>query len=55
MWLKIIFIDLLYMTFSNIIINNDKDFDITPQYLSQVIRDNNITRKRTRYYKAIIQ
>ena len=26
-----------------------KDFDITPQYLGQVIRDNNITRKRTRH------
>jgi hypothetical protein len=26
-----------------------KDFDITPQHLSQVIRDNNITRKRTRH------
>lgn len=25
------------------------DFDITPQYLGQVIRDNNITRKRTRH------
>lgn len=25
-----------------------KYFDITPQYLGQVIRDNNITRKRTR-------
>jgi transposase len=25
-----------------------KDFDITPQHLGQVIRDNNITRKRTR-------
>jgi hypothetical protein len=31
------------------IVNNKyKDFDITPQYLGQVIRDNNITRKRTR-------
>ena len=26
-----------------------KDFDITPQHLGQVIRDNNITRKRTQY------
>jgi hypothetical protein len=26
-----------------------KDFDITSQYLGQVIRDNNITRKRTRH------
>ena len=26
-----------------------KDFDITPQHLSQVIRDNNITRKITRH------
>jgi len=26
-----------------------KDFDITSQHLGQVIRDNNITRKRTRY------
>ena len=26
-----------------------KDFDITPQYLGQIIRDNNITRKRTRH------
>jgi transposase len=26
-----------------------KDFDITPQHLGQVIRDNNITRKRTRH------
>ena len=26
-----------------------KDFDITPQHLCQVIRDNNITRKRTRH------
>jgi hypothetical protein len=25
-----------------------KDFDITSQHLGQVIRDNNITRKRTR-------
>ena len=25
-----------------------KDFDITPQHLGQVIRDNNITRKKTR-------
>ena len=32
-----------------------KDFDITPQHLGQVIRDNNITRKRTRHDKAIIQ
>ena len=26
-----------------------KDFDITPQHLGQVIRDNNITRKRTKH------
>jgi len=26
-----------------------KDFDITPQHLGKVIRDNNITRKRTRH------
>ena len=26
-----------------------KDFDITPQHLGQVIRDNNITRKKTRH------
>ena len=26
-----------------------KDFDITPKHLGQVIRDNNITRKRTRH------
>jgi transposase len=26
-----------------------KDFDITPQHLGQIIRDNNITRKRTRH------
>ena len=26
-----------------------KDFDITPQHIGQVIRDNNITRKRTRH------
>ena len=26
-----------------------KDFDITPQHLGQIIRDNNITIKRTRY------
>ena len=26
-----------------------KDFDITPQHLGQVIRENNITRKRTRH------
>ena len=26
-----------------------KDFDITPPHLGHVIRDNNITRKRTRY------
>ena len=26
-----------------------KDFDITPQHLGQVIRYNNITRKRTRH------
>ena len=26
-----------------------KYFDITPQHLGQVIRDNNITRKRTRH------
>ena len=26
-----------------------KDFDITPQHLGQVIRDNNITSKRTRH------
>jgi hypothetical protein len=26
-----------------------KEFDITPQHLGQVIRDNNITRKRTRH------
>jgi transposase len=25
-----------------------KDFDITPQHLGQIIRDNNITRKRKR-------
>ena len=25
-----------------------KDFDITPQHLGQVIRDNNITRERTK-------
>ena len=25
------------------------DFDITPQHLGQVIRDNNLTRKRTRH------
>ena len=25
------------------------DFDITPQYLGQVLRDNNKTRKRTRH------
>ena len=32
-----------------------KDFDITSQHLGQVIRNNNITRKRTRHDKAIIQ
>ena len=26
-----------------------KDFDITPQHLGQILRDNNITRKRTRH------
>ena len=26
-----------------------KNFDITPQHLGKVIRDNNITRKRTRH------
>ena len=26
-----------------------KDFDITPQHLGQIIRDNNITKKRTRH------
>ena len=26
-----------------------KDFDITPQHLGKVIRDNNITRKRTKH------
>ena len=26
-----------------------KDFDITPQHLGQIIRDNNKTRKRTRH------
>ena len=25
------------------------DFDVTPQHLGKVIRDNNITRKRTRH------
>jgi transposase len=30
-----------------------KDFDITPQHLGQVIRDNNITRKRTRHERWI--
>ena len=25
------------------------DFDITPQHLGQILRDNNITRKRTRH------
>ena len=30
-----------------------KDFDITPQHLKQVIRDNNITRKRTRHERWI--
>ncbi len=38
-----------------IVKNKYKDFDITPQHLGQVIRDNNITRKRTRHDKAIIQ
>ena len=32
-----------------IVKNKYKDFDITPQHLGQVIRDNNITRKRTRH------
>jgi transposase len=32
-----------------IIKNKYKDFDITPQHLGHVIRDNNITRKRTRH------
>ena len=26
-----------------------KEFNITPQYLGKVIRDNNLTRKRTRH------
>ena len=30
-----------------------KDFDITPQHLGQIIRDNNITRKRTRHERQI--
>ena len=30
-----------------------KDFDITSQHLGQVIRDNNITRKRTRHERWI--
>jgi ribosomal protein S19 len=30
-----------------------KDFNITPQHLGQVIRDNNITRKRTRHERQI--
>ena len=30
-----------------------KDFDITPQHLGQIIRDNNITRKRTRHERWI--
>ena len=32
-----------------IVKNKYKDFDITPQHLGQVIRDHNITRKRTRH------
>jgi len=32
-----------------IVKNKYKDFNITPQHLGQVIRDNNITRKRTRH------
>jgi ribosomal protein S19 len=32
-----------------IVKNKYKDFDITPQHLGQVLRDNNITRKRTRH------
>jgi len=32
-----------------IVKNKYKDFDITSQHLGQVIRDNNITRKRTRH------
>ena len=26
-----------------------KDFNVTPQHLGQIIRDNNLTRKRTRH------
>ena len=29
------------------------DFDITPQHLGQILRDNNITRKRTRHERRI--
>ena len=36
-----------------IVKNKYKDFDITPQYLGQIIRDNNITRKRTRHERQI--
>ena len=32
-----------------IVKNKFKDFDITPQHLGKVIRDNNLTRKRTRH------
>jgi hypothetical protein len=34
---------------SKLIKKKYKDFDITPQHLGQVIRDNNKTRKRTRH------
>ena len=32
-----------------IVKKKQEDFDITSQYLGQVVKDNNITRKRTRY------
>ena len=34
---------------SKLIKKKYKDFDITSQHLSQIIRDNNKTRKRTRH------
>ena len=36
-----------------IVKNKYKDFDITPQHLGQVIRDHNITKKRTRHERWI--
>ena len=35
-----------------IVKNKYKDFNITAQHLGQVIRDNNITRKRTRHERC---